>query len=296
MYKIISFLILIFLLQSTLIYAQEPVETAKKECVSGDCINGKGTAKFSNGDYYDGDFKNNKMNGQGTMKFKNLGTYIGAFSNDKASGKGKISFVNGDIYEGDFIEGNFNGEGKYSYKNGEIYTGNWVNDKKEGTGTYKFLNGHTHIGQFLDDRANGKGKRYDDKGILVKEGIWKDNLLVSTNNTSTQNEVKVVAKKELNKVSKENEIIESIGVQRNYILQKLKAAVAVEDNDKAKLPFLEEALKKQHALVQYMTEAVNGDQLSESTKVKYTKYLQMEKEMIKTLDDLALEALINSGL
>ena len=296
MYKIISFLILIFLLQSTLIYAQEPVETAKKECVSGDCINGKGTAKFSNGDYYDGDFKNNKMNGQGTMKFKNLGTYIGAFSNDKASGKGKISFVNGDIYEGDFIEGNFNGEGKYSYKNGEIYTGNWVNDKKEGTGTYKFLNGHTHIGQFLDDRANGKGKRYDDKGILVNEGIWKDNLLVSTNNTSTQNEVNVVGKKERNKVSKENEIIESIGMQKDYIVQKMQAAVDVKDNDKAKLPLLVDALKKQEALVKYMTEAVNGDHLSEATKIKYTKYLEGEKKMLKTLDDLALETLFNAGL
>lgn len=295
MYKILSISILIFLLQSTVLKAQTPV-TEKKECVSGNCVNGKGTAQFSNGDHYEGDFKNNKMHGQGIMKFNNLGTYTGAFSNDKASGKGKISFVNGDVYEGDFIEGNFNGEGKYSYKNGESYTGTWVNDKKEGTGTYKFSNGQTHIGQFSGDRRNGKGKRYDEKGILVNEGIWKDNLLVSSNNTSSQNEVNVVAKKELKKVSKENEIIESIGVQKNYIVQKMEAAIEVKDNDKLKLPFLEEALKKQKALVKYMTESVNGDQLSEPTKVKYAKYLEMEKKMLKTLDDLALEALINAGL
>ena len=39
----------------------------KTGCISGDCDNGYGVRVFSNGEKYEGNFKNGKKNGQGTL-------------------------------------------------------------------------------------------------------------------------------------------------------------------------------------------------------------------------------------
>ena len=44
-------LFLFLLTQSSFTFAQSPNSNFMK-CVSGDCVNGKGTADFSNGDHY----------------------------------------------------------------------------------------------------------------------------------------------------------------------------------------------------------------------------------------------------
>ena len=36
-------------------------------CISGDCVNGKGTFTSSNGTKFEGEFKNDEMNGKGTL-------------------------------------------------------------------------------------------------------------------------------------------------------------------------------------------------------------------------------------
>ncbi|MCX8000455.1 MAG: hypothetical protein N3A69_16130, partial [Leptospiraceae bacterium] len=69
---------------------QEAAVTAK--CVDGDCKNGKGVLEYSNGDKYEGEFKQGRF-----------------------EGKGKYSFKAGDVYEGDFVQDKFSGKGKYTF-------------------------------------------------------------------------------------------------------------------------------------------------------------------------------------
>tara|TARA_B110000438_G_scaffold163609_1_gene156609 strand:+ start:194 stop:388 length:195 start_codon:yes stop_codon:yes gene_type:complete len=57
-----TFLTLFVLLFSSTVFA---------ECLSGDCVNGKGTYIYSNGDKYVGKFKDDKLEGQGTLTLAN---------------------------------------------------------------------------------------------------------------------------------------------------------------------------------------------------------------------------------
>ncbi len=55
----------------------------RPECPSGDCVNGKGIALYSDGSKYDGQFKGGKKHGQGIWTFPNGGVIEGYFENDK---------------------------------------------------------------------------------------------------------------------------------------------------------------------------------------------------------------------
>lgn len=96
-------------------------------CVNGDCNNGYGHYKFSNGDAFTGDFKNYKLN------------------------KGVYYFSNGDIYMGNFNQNNqFEGYGLYSFKaTDDIYSGNWINGKRNGRG-YAETNKIAQKGEWKD--------------------------------------------------------------------------------------------------------------------------------------------------
>jgi hypothetical protein len=63
---------------------------------------------FSDGNIYEGEFKDGNRNGKGKMIFSNGDIYEGEFKDGIENGKGKKIFSNGDIYEGEFKEGNFN--------------------------------------------------------------------------------------------------------------------------------------------------------------------------------------------
>ena len=60
----------------------EEIKQNLSQCISGDCENGFGVYNYSNGDRYEGLFKNGKWNG-----------------------KGKYYYKNGDIYEGKWLDG-----------------------------------------------------------------------------------------------------------------------------------------------------------------------------------------------
>lgn len=122
------------------------------ECVSGNCVNGKGTIK--NKYYtYEGDFVDGKQQGQGTRTDYTGDTYTGQFANNKFNGKGKYKYGTG-TYEGDFVDGKREGQGTDT-KASNIYTG-----------------------QFKNDKRNGHGKEESKFTKVVKEGIWKDNVYV----------------------------------------------------------------------------------------------------------------------
>lgn len=66
---------------------------------------GKGAFIFSNGSYYQGEFKNNLADGEkGKYKSKEL-QYEGEFKNNKFHGKGKEKGAN-HSYQGEYYQGN----------------------------------------------------------------------------------------------------------------------------------------------------------------------------------------------
>ena len=58
------------------------------KCLSGDCVNGRGISNYSNGNKYEGNFKEGKFDGQGTLTYSNGSIYLGQFSNNEFNGKG----------------------------------------------------------------------------------------------------------------------------------------------------------------------------------------------------------------
>jgi len=58
----------------------------------GKIQDGKIKILYTNGEYFEGDFKGSKRNGRGIHYFKNGDIYEGEFMNDKRVGKGKMTF------------------------------------------------------------------------------------------------------------------------------------------------------------------------------------------------------------
>ena len=134
----------------------------------GKNINGKYI--YEDGNYYEGELKNNIPNGRGI----------------KYSSKGEK------IYEGDFINGKFHGNGEYIWENGDFYKGQWKNGLKHGKGTLYFNDGNiVYEGDYINDSAARIKEEFDylvnnpitNCGIqvtLIKKGDysrWKGSIM-----------------------------------------------------------------------------------------------------------------------
>ncbi len=157
---------------------------AKAQCLSGDCVNGKGTFKYSQGGVYVGDFKNGKKEGQGEYIWVNGDIYNGSFKNDRRDGSGWLQTIDGKKY-GDWKEDNpvvvgcitgncENGAGTYKWATGEVYTGDFKNFKRDGIGTYTNSKGEVFAGAWKNhdwfERGCLTGDCKDGIGTEVYEG------------------------------------------------------------------------------------------------------------------------------
>lgn len=122
------------------------------KCIKGDCKNGSGVMVTSNGDRYEGVFKNYKLEGEGRWKSRHGDHYKGSFKNGKINGRGKMTLSTGEIYIGEFKNGKFHGKGKFAFDNGDSYIGQWKRGKMNGNGTYYFKDGRQREGEFEDGR------------------------------------------------------------------------------------------------------------------------------------------------
>ena len=129
-----------------------------------------------NGDYYEGEFNNNKKEGNGKLILKNGTIYEGSFKNNKHNGYGKLTQLDGEIFAGEWKEGKIDGNGIRYHSNGDKYIGNYKNNLKHGIGHYIFSNGNSYDGNWENGKANGKGKFIFKNGNFY-EGEFKDNII-----------------------------------------------------------------------------------------------------------------------
>jgi hypothetical protein len=74
--------------------------------------------------------------------FSNGDRYQGEFRDDLPNGQGSYSFANGDQYLGEFRDGAFNGNGVLVFANQSKYVGQFRNGEYDGVGTEYLPNGH----------------------------------------------------------------------------------------------------------------------------------------------------------
>ena len=167
-----------------------------------------GTSTWPNGDKYVGEFKNGKKHGQGTYSYTNGDKYVGEFKEDqpygqgtnfllaenqfkgdkyigevkgwKYSGQGTYIWKNGNKYIGEFEENSPNGQGIYTGINGDKYVGEFKRWQKSGQGTFTFADGRFWLGEWAEDKANGRLIQYSANGKIEISGIYKDNVLVTS--------------------------------------------------------------------------------------------------------------------
>lgn len=107
--------------------SENPENTVpEKGCISGNCVNGRGTARYNDGEYT-GDFKDKYFNGKGTYTWPDGSVYTGDFKDGRPHGKGTFTKPDGTQYTGDFKFGQPNGKGKLTDKDNKTYEGDFVN-------------------------------------------------------------------------------------------------------------------------------------------------------------------------
>lgn len=172
-----------------------------------DDFNGYLKYQKSNGDIYDGEWKNGLYDGNGvltrktgeiydgmwiqgaldngkiTFKINNFGgtKTVNIYYNQNWNGNGKNAVIeeNGNIYDGEWHSGKKNGNG-ILYARGEnetptkIRNGVWEDDVlTDGTETTLYDDGvQTYIVQVKGGFRNGKGILYDQNGKVVSEEQW----------------------------------------------------------------------------------------------------------------------------
>jgi len=104
-------------------------------CIEGDCVNGKGIYLYSNGEKYDGEFKNGEINGDGTYTYLDGSKYIGEFANGVRHGHGTIKIVDG-----------------------ITYVGQWANDLPNGQGVKTLVDDMQYFGEFKNGLMYGSGQ------------------------------------------------------------------------------------------------------------------------------------------
>jgi len=86
------------------------VETNQNDaagCAVGNCVNGKGSYKFSDLSYYNGYFFNKKADGTGICIYPEGDTYIGEWSNHVFNGRGTMYYNDGLVLRGIWKNGVF---------------------------------------------------------------------------------------------------------------------------------------------------------------------------------------------
>ncbi len=145
------------------------IVSAMAQCVSGDCINGKGKMDYGYA-IYSGEFKSGRAHGYGIMDYGGGDKYEGHFMNGKEEGEGLL-FKKGHsvavIYRNGFMQ----------EKKERVVLGagdalktdiNCSGDCENGIGSIKFPSGNVYTGSFKDGKFHGRGKMTFASGNILE--------------------------------------------------------------------------------------------------------------------------------
>jgi len=130
------------------------------QCVKGDCKNGPGTYKYSDGTEYKGQWKNGRLDGQGTLTYPDGSKYVGQFKDNRRNGQGTYTYPDNSKYVGQFKDNYRNRQGTYTYSDGSKYVGQWKDGKKHGQGTYILPGGDRQVGRWNNNKFIENPKSY----------------------------------------------------------------------------------------------------------------------------------------
>ena len=167
---------------------------AMAQCTSGDCKNGTGTMIFSNGDKYDGQWKDGKREGRGEYWWANGITYIGDFTNNYIIGYGLILYADKSWFAGTLINSVPSENGYFHNADGSINTtlslgryntpGCLSGNCQNGNGTILEDDG-VYIGDFVNGKKPAREGTIGNPAALIilvtgKMMPWKDRVLMSS--------------------------------------------------------------------------------------------------------------------
>ena len=161
------------LLISIGVYALEPCPDNQPKEKWDNCT---GTATYSNGLKYVGEFKDGKWHGQGTLAFDG-NKYVGEFKDNKIHGYGTWTRVNGDKYVGEWKDSKKHGQGTYTWADGDIYKGLWKEDH-QSVGFLTFPSGNSfNLSYYNPLTKEAIGDFYYADGNIIKDAHFINSLL-----------------------------------------------------------------------------------------------------------------------
>jgi len=132
---------------------------------------GQGTAIYTHGDRYEGEWNYGLRSGKGVLTEANGNRYEGEWLNGLPHGKGVYTWVNGTVYDGQWEAGRRHGRGTLKQPLLGTYTGQFVADTMEGKGTFVFEDGSKYVGNWKSGRRHGQGVYYFAEGGRY-DGNW----------------------------------------------------------------------------------------------------------------------------
>lgn len=128
--------------------------------------------------FFEGYIEKEKKNGQGIQVWTNGNKYDGEWKDNELHGKGIYTFANGNRYEGGWQNGKYHGQGKYTSTNGDRYEGSYKEGSRHGYGVYTFADGRRYEGEWQDGKYHGKGVFYNADNTVVNDGQWQDGKFI----------------------------------------------------------------------------------------------------------------------
>lgn len=127
---------------------------------------------------YTGQVDNNAIpNGKGIKtvyyKNKNISIMNGNFISGQLTGNSIFIFNKKKVYEGIMLNYKRYGKGICYQTENEIYEGDFKNDQKNGNGTITYANKDIFTGEFKNGLKDGSGVLKNEKGIVIKQGVWR---------------------------------------------------------------------------------------------------------------------------
>jgi hypothetical protein len=175
--------------------AQPLANVTAKECVSGDCSDGRGrlevATQWGKGQYF-GHFKQGEFHGKGRLEvpisFTQKSIYDGEWEMGRRSGRGTHWSGDGNLYIGQWKNDRRHGQGSYFIglprweenqhsefwmkENLENYSGTFVDDLYHGQGTFRWPGGQKYQGGFFANKKHGPGTYYYSTGS-ARYQLWE---------------------------------------------------------------------------------------------------------------------------